>query len=88
MRKMKLTQGPVVSYTSRRERRKCCLDLLKRPVLRPSTALGGITMILGPADASVDPNEKDEDKEIAMRSKIIALQAGHCATGVETGGVR
>ena len=56
MRKMKLTQGPVVSYTSRRERRKCCLDLLKRLVLRPSTALGGITMILGPAAASVDPS--------------------------------
>ena len=45
-------------------------------------------MILGPADASVDPSEKDENREIAMRSKIIALQAGHCATGVETGGVR
>ena len=31
-------------------------------------------MILGPADASVDPSEKDEDKEIAMRSKIIAYR--------------
>lgn len=30
--------GAVVGYTSRRERRKCCIDLLKGPVLRPSTA--------------------------------------------------
>jgi hypothetical protein len=85
MTKVKLTQDPVLGYTSRRGRRKCCIGLLKGPVLRPSssTTLGGSTgeiddfgnqLTLERKGISEDPSEKDENR--VMKSKVIDYRAG------------
>jgi len=78
--------GPCIWLQSRRGRRKCRIGLLKGPVLRPSTALGGSTREiddsgnqLTPEGMPVDPSEKDEQKSWwNRRSSHYWLTAHRC----------